>query len=309
MHSAYMLRNNTRKGSETTIATNRSRKGTIAGRTRFAVSSRTKITRSMGSGLHPSTQKPPVRRLRVYRPPFWSILHPNRFAKIKKEMRLLNNSTFSDYMQPFGDTQDALFRLLSHMRITWIPESSTVWELSKLAYADTNLTELSESVLSCPICLEISSLGLYYTCTHECCSSCAHMNEQKVCGQCRQPPRPSGDHATEVDDARLRQFNGVMENLLYRCPCGRESCTPTTFTDAHNSQCPGRFLCPLKGDNGCRFAEGAGDTNLLVAHLMQCHPMKHLWAKCESDILAKRINRNIVCPWTDKFKLIGLLGS
>jgi hypothetical protein len=240
-------------------------------------------------------------------------LHPchfHRFQTIDKEMKLLKGSSFLDYLKPFRDTQDALFRLLSYMKMEWIPESSTRWELSKSDYADTSLTELSESVLSCPICLDISSLGLYYQCTHECCNRCVQRNEQKLCGQCRKPPRSSGNNPTPADDARLHQFNGVIEKLMYCCPCGRKSCQSTAFADAHNSQCPYRFSCPLAGDD-CSFRAGVGQegTDILHAHLTQCHPMEDLWDKYILEMIDKKIEENIVDPWIDTNKLAVVLGA
>jgi hypothetical protein len=212
-------------------------------------------------------------------------------------------------MHPFRDTQDALFRLLSYMKMEWIPESSTRWELSKTAYAESKLTELSESVLSCPICLEISSLGLYYDCTHECCESCERKNEQKLCGQCRKPPRPSGNNPTTADDARLRQFNGVLEKIMYACPCGRDTCKPTTFANAHKSECPYRFSCPLAGNNDCEFRADAGQqgTISLHAHLKQCHSMEWEWDRYILELIVEKVDENVPHPWIDKYELIEVL--
>jgi hypothetical protein len=286
----------------------------IRRRTRFAKLLKMTTMRSVGPGRHPILRRClmlPVHsdRLPVIQSGCKLSIPTNRFPKIKKEMKLLNRSTFLDYMQPFRDTQDALFRLLSHMRIEWIPEASTCWELSKTAYAETNLTELSESVLPCPICLGISSLGLYYSCSHECCSACVDRNEQKVCSQCRKPPRPSGNDQSTADDARLRQFNDVIKKLLYRCPCGKDNCKATTFANAHKSECPDRFACPLAGDNDCRFRAGAGRQGIsdLYVHLTQYHTMEHLWHKYRVDMSITKVHENIVDPWVDKNKLMVFL--
>jgi hypothetical protein len=231
-----------------------------------------------------------------------------RFPKISVEMKLVKGSTYLDYMKPFKDTQDALFRLLSHTPIEWIPASSTSWELSKAAYADTNLVELSESIMSCPICLEISSLGLYYQCTHECCILCVRRNKQKLCGQCRKPSRPDLWRPRNVivpcnptmDDDRLGQFNGVIKELLYHCPCKTGNCNPTTFANAHETQCPGRFICPLdRDDEGCGFDTGVDQSNLLLAHLMDCHPMENLWRDYAVMRISDKITENVTSPWHD----------
>ena len=232
--------------------------------------------------------------------------HLNRFTHVNKEMKLLNGSTFFDYMQPFRDTQDALFRLIMQMRYAWIPCPSTSWELSHSAYATHNLTELLESVLSCPICLEISNLGLYYECTHECCESCQERNEQRLCGQCRKPQRLNGHTPNTMDDDRLRQFNDVLKKILYRCPCGQGDCKHTTFADAHKSECPHRLMCPLAGDKGCSFRAGAGH-KLLLAHLTEFHPIEHLWERYRSAMFRAKVQADITDPWIMKDKLIELL--
>jgi hypothetical protein len=223
----------------------------------------------------------------------------NRFAaKYGGRLKLLENSTYSDYLQPYKDTQGAFFELLSVIPVSVIPNANENYELSEMNYLDS---EALSDTMSCPICIMIQPLGMFYKCVHESCSRCVEKNEQKTCPMCRKPRRPSSSSTT---NARLDKINTDMASLLYNCPCKSGRCPPTRRGTEHGS-CIRCSVCPLMGTGGCTFT---GPPGQYLKHLRMCHPMEHLWKEYQEVAFRAKINQNPrLSGWCDKSALLELL--
>jgi hypothetical protein len=228
-----------------------------------------------------------------------------RFSSISSVMKQLQTSTFLDYMQPYKDKERELFSLLAKIPIAWVPHSRG-WELSNSSYSEENCEALSESIVSCPICVTITPLMLFYECTHECCRLCKTRNEQKLCSQCRRPERVSTWVKTS-EELRLVQFNRVLSELLYRCPCEIGKCKPKKLCEVQRSKCPARFVCPLLGMDGCEFK---GPRRAMHRHITRVHTMVLLWKAYRESAIVDGVKESNLSAWCNEGQLIqSLLGD
>jgi ribosomal protein L37E len=235
--------------------------------------------------------------------PFSAVYLLTRFAAISRIMKQLQTSTFLDCMQPYKDKEVEFFNLLAKIPVSWLPHWQS-WELSNSSYSDSNCKILSESVVSCPICITISPLGLFYECTHECCMRCNSHNKEKVCSRCGQPERKLTRLLTREDEVRIIQFNQVYLELSYRCPCGVGKCKPKKLFELEKATCPIRFVCPLLGMQDCKFR---GSRNAVLKHLRKFHSMEGLWKEYREGTTEAGIHEADPSVWRNEEQLLRLL--
>jgi hypothetical protein len=225
-----------------------------------------------------------------------------RYHSIRSRLKSLRRNKFLDYAQPFRDMYYNVFELLGEIEVAWIPHHRH-WRLSPAAYSDAGFDTAMYEIMSCPICSDIAPLWFFYECTHQCCVRCSEWNVQKTCPQCRRTRR-RGEQTTKQKefDERACQFNAVINNLWFQCPC--TICEPVRYTKTKSTSCPRRFVCPLLGTHGCTFA---GSRPRIREHLVEYHSMEKLWNEYRADVFTDRVKASIPSTWCEIDDLVAVL--
>jgi hypothetical protein len=207
-------------------------------------------------------------------------------------------------MQPFCDVDYDIFELLGDIEVSWVP-SPRHWQLNPASYSFTDFDETVYDILCCPICVGIAPLGVFYECTHECCVRCDERSVQNTCAQCRKPRRTGIQTKNQKENCeRIFQFNKVINDLSFQCPCTK--CKPIHYTNTEMIVCPRRFVCPLLGTRGCTFT---GSEAGIREHLIAYHPIQNLWDDYRASVLTKRVRENILSVWCEMDELVAALCS